>query len=724
MSQFQYYLGQFDYLARLATKDAALGAGDTGTGKSLMALSIIQLKLMDDQFRFTGRALIITPQGTLREDEEDHGVTSVSQWKQEVARFAPGVPVFEIYSPADYHTLMAEHGDLPSGIYLTYYEAMFRNGARESLPDSWDHTRLCQEFDIPPGRIRLEFVCAGSDGKEKTIAADDLLAGTGRDPFDVIVGEKIKGWTVADVLQVHVADYAEGVGHEENGIRCIVAPCLATVMTSGRKCPFDLIALDEAHVVANLDAQITQSLIRLQPRYRYAFTATPIPNVISNLFSIMGWLCVPQWHLGDRRNAAWPYTRNDLPRFDETFRSEERDYTYEEMQKAKSKKWRGKCVKISPVISSPARLLKLIKPTLAYISKPACNPAYLPPKIIDVRVPCGRQQAKLYAHFLDQKNISGNGLLRARKQIQYLRAITADPAGFEHSEHSEIPAVETNFNPKAVAVLELIRECLERGQQVVFISARVGLTDTIAGRLASAGIPHARIDSTIVPARHSGQANRFKRGEVPVMLMGLKCAAAHSFSQCPNLIIGAIEYSPGPFHQGKGRVDRVNSPVPPTIYCVLTKGTIEETMFDTTALKQDAATICLHGQRVPRDFKPVDMNEVITKGLINFEKAGEGMDESEAEARWPALQAALRRAWQPAKAQSAPKESATISPAPARKPKSKAVSIPVEIVSRPQPIVSPIPASVPVRLNIPAWVQRRAALPAWIRNRQRQLLAA
>ncbi|HVY71669.1 MAG TPA: hypothetical protein VHH73_17190, partial [Verrucomicrobiae bacterium] len=97
--------------------------------------------------------------------------------------------------------------------------------------------------------------------------------------------------------------------------------------------------------------------------------------------------------------------------------------------------------------------------------------------------------------------------------------------------------------------------------------------------------------------------------------------------------------------------------------------------------------------------------------------AGEGMDESEAEAGWPALQAALRRAWQPAKAQSAPKESVT-SPAPARKPKTKAVSIPVEIVSRPQPIVSPIPASVPIR--VPAWVQRRAALPAWIRNRQRQ----
>jgi len=34
-------------------------------------------------------------------------------------------------------------------------------------------------------------------------------------------------------------------------------------------------------------------------------------------------------------------------------------------------------------------------------------------------------------------------------------------------------------------------------------------------------------------------------------------------------------------------------------------------MFDVVATKEDAATICLLGRRVPRTFKPVDMEEIL-----------------------------------------------------------------------------------------------------------------
>jgi len=134
---------------------------------------------------------------------------------------------------------------------------------------------------------------------------------------------------------------------------------------------WELIALDEAHIGCNLDAQVTQAIIRMQARYRYALTATPIPNVITNLFSLMGWLCVPDWYKGDKRNAAWPYAREEINRFDSTFRSVERDYTQEANQAAASKgrgNRCGKCTKVSPVISSPARLLKLAR--LAVVARP------------------------------------------------------------------------------------------------------------------------------------------------------------------------------------------------------------------------------------------------------------------------------------------------------------------------------------------------------------------
>jgi SNF2 family DNA or RNA helicase len=726
---FSFYPGQFEYLARVATKDCALVAADTGCGKSLMALILIQLKLgtfdslptvgpvpppgvpnsslvTHNSSLLNGRALIVAPQGTLREDDDSETCTA-SQWRAEVDRFAPGVPVFELYSPDDYQTLMRRHGELPPGIYLTYYEALFRNGARETLPETWDHARLCRELHVPIGPTYRQFRIASGDAS--LIYHEDCVCGKPTErriaPATVKVGDKLEGDAVLEIFEHPVANYAEGVGDERRGIRCIAAPSLATVIETGRQqCAFDLIALDEAHIIANLDAQVTQSLIRLQPKYRFAFTATPIPNVVSNLFSVMGWLSVPDWYLGNRRNAAWPYTRDELEKFNGTFLSEERDYTQEDMNGKRNPKWRGKCVKTSAVISSPARLLKLIKPTLAFISKPMCNANYRDPKIVDVRVPMGASQADLYRHFLNRGNISGSALVRARKQIQYLRAICADPAGFDYGG----PRVTTNFNPKVIATMELIRDILGRQEQVVFISSRVGLTDTIARCLTEAGIPYARVDSTIPPSGHNAQANRFKRKEVPVMLMGMKCAASHSFSECPNEIIGAIEYSPGPFHQARGRVDRVNSLQPPTIYCLLTKATIEETMFDIAATKQDAATICLHGRRVPRDFKPVDMNEIIAQSIIQTQaQASTGsdnlksalnnqpnaLDETFCARQWrETLLPALRRAYTPANANPQP---APVKPATKPQPTRKSDNLPSEI------------GEPPVR-RLPAWLTRLA----------------
>ena len=302
---------------------------------------------------------------------------------------------------------------------------------------------------------------------------------------------------------------------------------------------WDLVILDEAHVACHLDAQITQSFIRLQPRYRYAMTATPLPNIVSDLFPLMGWLCVQDWYQGERRNAARPYARKDLGRFNAAFLSEERDYTQEEINQGRNPRWRGKCTKVSPVLSSPARLLKLLKPTMAFISKEACNPQVVPCEVVDLRVPLGEQQSRLYEHYLDRRHIEGkNALAKARRQITLLRNICADPKSEVRSQHSEVRCqgtITSNYNPKTVTVLQLVLECLQRGEQAVVVSARTGQTDEYYFRLAAAiGEPKlARIDSTVLPSEHAMEADRFKRGEARVLFMGIRCARSYSLV-CPS----------------------------------------------------------------------------------------------------------------------------------------------------------------------------------------------
>jgi hypothetical protein len=182
-----------------------------------------------------------------------------------------------------------------------------------------------------------------------------------------------------------------------------------------------------------------------------------------------------------------------------------------------------------------------------------------------------------------------------------------------------------------------------QGEQVVIINSRKGLNTTLQDRLIEAGISIARIDSTITAEQHSKQANLFKSGRAQVMLMGIKSAASHSFNQCKYEIIGSLEYSNGPFEQAKGRVDRVVSRPGVTINCILLKDSIEEVIFDTVAVKDDAATICLKGKRIPRSFVPVDAGDVLATAVERFDISG-SKPESECEGKWSALRDRIKNA--------------------------------------------------------------------------------
>jgi hypothetical protein len=593
LAGYTYYEGQMDYLARVAVKDAALVAAATGVGKTLLAISLIAMKSPQ-------RSLIIAPQGTMRAskvededlDEEQLAEMSAAQWFKELKKFAPYLQVWEIFSYEDYQNILSLNGGkLPYGVYVTYYEAFFTNGAIERAPSSWDDDRLDQW-------AKANKLASLPEMKDSLGAVDRHY-------------------------------WCDRIGKEVEGVRCVLQPSLSTLIGD----QFDCVIVDEIQRCKGMDSLATSGLIRLQPRLRYGLSATPVSNTVVDLFPLLGWLAVPEWYKGDRRNAAWPYAREDIGRFNSTFLTQERDLTQEDLNRVKDPKRRDKCIKDSPIISSPARLLKLLKPNMAYISKEQCRADYIKPRIVDVRVPMGRAQAKLYGYFTNRANIpASNPLVRARKQTAYLRNICADPAGFTHGG----PKVHSNLNPKVIAILELVRDILGRGEQVVIINSRVGITSTILNKLAEAGVPIARIDSTQSAEQHSYQANVFKSGKARVLGMGIKCAAAYSFDDCQNLIIGSLEYSWGTFGQACGRIDRVTNKSVKNIYVILHRHSIEEIIFDVCAIKGDAANLCLRGQRIPRDFKPVDSSEILAKAIDRFDLSG-SQPETECEQQWPKL---------------------------------------------------------------------------------------
>jgi hypothetical protein len=438
--------------------------------------------------------------------------------------------------------------------------------------------------------------------------------------------------------------YSDGLGSIVKGIRGIISPSLATTIQADHSAncikkgepvteAWDMVILDEAHLICNMSAQITEAIIRLQPKYKYCLTATPIPNMIWNIFSIMGWLCVPDWYKGGRMNPRWPYSKEMLSRFRRTFVSYEHDLTQTEINR---KNGQGpSSTKPSPIISEPTRLLKLLKPTLGFISKEQCNPDLQPCEVIDVRVPMGEMQKHLYTHWLDLKNYEvKTAFRRYGVQLQYLRGVCAAPCNGKHAKSW----MDSAFNPKMVAILEKVWDCLNRGEQVTIVYARQAMGTELSRRLDECGISASKIDGTV--RDHAREAAIFKRGDTPVMLMGINCAQSYSFQQCPNLIVGSLEWSYGKFSQAKGRVWRLNSPRPVKVYVILHEDSIEGAMFDKLANKEDTATICLYGKRVPSGTVTMTPQEILAEHLFdwdNMQDPDSTISEEECEEQWGEL---------------------------------------------------------------------------------------
>ena len=585
LNEFTFYPGQRDFIARVACLDSAAVCSETGCGKSLKAIALSLIM-------GAKRTLLIAPKGTVKTESGETITYDPAQWVAEFNKFAPEIPVHTIFREKDYLDLCNRPGGFPNGVFISYPTALFNNeGAFEYMPNGngWNRSNSEKKF-----RERM---------------------GLYYDEENPPVFHEF----------IHT-----GVGEQHRGIHCLARPSLATKMGN----IWDMVILDEAHLIGNLATQITRSLIRLQPKFKFALTATPIPNIIYNIFPILGWLCVKDWYAGGRRNHRWPYAINDLDKFKATFVSKERDTTEDAIRIANGKGL--STAKDSPIISQSSRLLKLLKPTIAHISKEDCNPALPECKVFDVRVPMGAQQHKAYTKYLDPTNIPHNNpLVIMAKQQQWLRGICASPADLEYATD-----VVSNFNPKTVATLELISECLGRDEQVIHVAARTSQNNELQRRLEEAGIEVARIDSTM--PKHSVQANRFKRGEAKVMLMGIKCAQGDSFENCRNLIVGSLEWSYGAFNQAQGRIFRLNSPKTCNIYVVLHGNSIEELLFDKLGHKQDAATLCLYGKNIPKEFKPTNASELMADHIMNYDPNRTVLqDESVCELKWEKVKNSL-----------------------------------------------------------------------------------
>ena len=587
MCGFEYYEGQRDFIARMACRDFGIVGAACGCGKSLMAITLMKVK--EDALKI----LLIAPASTVT---SGNGYTP-AQWAQEFADFAPDINTFELFSFDHYELLKKRYkGKLPPGVYITYPEAMFTSGAREYLPQTWK-----EEGRKDPWLVERKF---RKIMKMPPVDEDNLI---------------------------HEEQYHKGLGQTcgEGEILCVAKPSLSSVV-SQEQGDFDMIVLDEAHTVAaNIKSQRGRAFLRMQSKYRYCLSATPIPNNIGDLFGIMGWVTVPKWYRGNKRSVSFHYSIEQKGNFESAYLTYEDDLTATMRASVKYVKGRQRRVRRrSNIVSQPTSLLKLLKPTIGYVDKSDCRNDMPKCIINEVRVPLGQIQARAY-------HIAKSMARGAFARYSQLRQVCADPSAYGSPPE----------NPKTMTVLQLALQCLEKHEQVVIVSARHGMTNALEEKFWESGVTTSRLVGSMSSRMQSQESQDFKDQRTQIMLMGIKCAMGHSYPQCPNLICTSLEWSYGTKEQAFGRVFRVNSPKTVNIWCVLHAESIEDTMFSRVSDKQESALLCLHGKRMTRTPKFSTPEDILAEHLIDY-AAGETIDEQVCIREWPSLRTKLADAAQ------------------------------------------------------------------------------
>jgi hypothetical protein len=247
----------------------------------------------------------------------------------------------------------------------------------------------------------------------------------------------------------------------------------------------------------------------------------------------------------------------------------------------------------------PARLRRYVHT----ITKEQCRHDIPPCDVTVDLVPMSAEQRFFYDRFLDPSVIQGNNAWRrAARQVGHLRDICAAPASCRFPGATR---VLSNHTPKITRILELLNA--EPEEQFVIVSARIEQTNEIERWLHNCAITTARIDSTVNDP--TWQANYFKSGRPRVMLMGAKCAAAHSFPQCARLIVASLEWAPGVLAQTIGRIHRINSQRPCRVWILLHERSIEVVQLEVNREKDRLIKLALLGE-------PVKIPNVLAREIL------------------------------------------------------------------------------------------------------------
>jgi len=318
---------------------------------------------------------------------------------------------------------------------------------------------------------------------------------------------------------------------------------------------FSICIIDEAQQIKNPLSLNAQSVKEIKAMKRFALTGTPIENSLTELWSIFDFI-MPGYLKSHRRfmkSFEIPIVKDK----DENILQE---------------------------------LLKLIRPFILRRFKKDVA-LELPPKIEHkVVIEMTDEQKKVYASYINSFNkemkqeIREKGFNKSKFKIlsllTRLRQICCDPSTFIENY--------TGDSGKYIALEEIIEESLANNHRILLFSQFTSNLKIIKGRLENLGIKTMYLDGTIPSKERLEMVREFNESQKEVFLISLKAGGTGLNLVGADLVIHFDPWwNPAVEDQAVDRAHRIGQTKTVEVIKLITKGTIEEKIYQLQEKKKD-----------------------------------------------------------------------------------------------------------------------------------------
>ncbi len=324
--------------------------------------------------------------------------------------------------------------------------------------------------------------------------------------------------------------------------------------------PWGTVVLDEAQFIKNAESQRAQAACRLQAKCRIAATGTPVENHLGDLWSIFNFL--NPGLLGVWRSFNTRYLKPIEQRGEAEVRQS---------------------------------LQEQIKPFILRRTKAEVLADLPPLTVVPHSVELTESEARGYALLrrqIHEKLYTSHG--RRENKIEILAEITRLRRYCCHPR-LVFPQADSEGS-KVQAMLDLVLELRENDHRALVFSQFVDFLEIVRQRLDEAQVTYQYLDGSTPKTQRQARVDAFQAGEGTLFLISLKAGGFGLNLTGADYVIHLDPWwNPAVEAQATDRAHRIGQVRPVTVYRLITKDTIEESIVSLHQNKRALADALLSG---------------------------------------------------------------------------------------------------------------------------------